>query len=278
MNLGIGLGGLTGGLIATTDSPGTFTFIFLLDAVTFLVFVGALALVPDPERHAREPGDRGGYLAVLRNRVFVAVLALNVLFITAGMAQFETLPVYAKNEAGVSESGIGLIWFVNTVVIVLAQLPVARALEGKRRMPMLALLGATWALALLLVPVAGGVLDGGAALGLLIVAFVVFAVGECLHGTVQAPLVVDLADTRLLGRYMALSAFSWGVGFTLGPAIGGLVLAHAPHVWWIATAGVCLLAGAASLGLERALPGGVRRTPRTPLPAARMPVTAEPSG
>jgi MFS family permease len=278
MNLGIGLGGLTGGLIATTDSPGTFTFIFVLDALTFLVFVGALAFVPEPVREAHGHGDRGGYLTVLRNRVFVAVLALNVLFITAGMAQFETLPVYAKNEAGVSESGIGLIWFVNTVVIVLAQLPVARALEGKRRMPVLALLGATWAVALLLVPVAGAVLDGGAALALLIVAFAVFAVGECLHGTVQAPLVADLAETRLLGRYMALSAFSWGIGFTLGPAIGGLVLAHAPHLWWIVTAAVCAIAGAASLGLEGALPRTVRRTPLTPLPAARMPVTAEPSG
>jgi MFS family permease len=278
MNLGIGLGGLTGGLIATTDSPATFTFIFLLDAVTFLVFVGALKLVPDPSRQARARGDPGGYLTILRNRVFVAVLALNVLFIGAGMAQFELLPVYAKNEAGIHESGIGLIWFVNTVVIVLAQLPVARALEGTRRMPTLTLLGATWALALLLVPLAGTALDGGAALGLLVVAFSVFAIGECLHGTVQAPLVADLADPGLIGRYMALSAFSWGVGFTLGPALGGLVLAQAPHLWWVATAAVCLLAGLAALPLERALPRTVRVTPRTPYAAAPAPasVAAEP--
>ena len=30
MNLGIGLGALTGGLIATTESPGTFAVLFLL--------------------------------------------------------------------------------------------------------------------------------------------------------------------------------------------------------------------------------------------------------
>ena len=56
-----------------------------------------------------------------------------------------SFPAYAKNEAGVSERGIGSIWFVNTVVIVLAQLPIARALEGRRRMPVLALLGVVWA-------------------------------------------------------------------------------------------------------------------------------------
>jgi MFS family permease len=267
MNLGIGLGGLSGGLIATTSNPTTFTVLFLLDAATFLVFIGALAFVPEPRRQphaADEP--RGSYADVLRNRVFVAVLTLNFVFITAGMAQVETFNVYAKNEAGVAEVGIGVIWFINTVVIVLAQLPVAKALEGRRRMPTLALLGLVWALAWVLVPLAGAFFAGAVAFTLLALSFVVFAVGECLHGTVQAPLVADLADHRLLGRYMAMSAFSWGLGFTAGPAIGGFVLEFAPHALWLLAAGVCLAGGAAALGLERALPQRVRRTPLAPKP------------
>jgi len=263
MNLGIGLGGLTGGLIATTSNSTTFTVLFLLDAATFLVFIGALGLVPEPQRTPRGDGERPGrYADVFRNRVFVAVLVLNFVFITAGMAQLETFPVYAKNEAGIDEIGIGVIWFVNTIVIVLAQLPIAKALEGKRRMPTLTLLGFVWLLAWLLVPVAGALLAGAAAFAVLAVALGVFAVGECLHGTVQAPLVADLADHRLIGRYMAMSAFSWGLGFTAGPAIGGFALQTAPHVWWIAAAAVCLAAGFGALVLERALPEHVRRTPR----------------
>lgn len=278
MNLGIGLGGLTGGLIATTDRPGTFTVLFLLDALTFVVFIGALAFVAQPPLAPREHGRPGSYREVLRNRVFVAVLALNVVFIAAAMAQFEVFPVYGKNEAGVSERMIGLVWFVNTVVIVLAQLPIARALEGRRRMPTLAALGVVWAFALVLIPVGATMLDGTAAMVVFLVAFAVFAIGECLHGTVQAPLVADLADHRLIGRYMALSAFSWSIGFTVGPAIGGFVLKSAPHAWWLAAAGVCLLAGAAALVLERALPDSVRRTPRTAHPAAATPVVAAPAG
>ena len=275
MNLGIGLGGLAGGLIATTDRPDTFTVLFLLDALTFVVFIGALAFVPQPERHARESGDAGSYREVLRNRVFVSLLALNFVFIAAAMAQFEVFPVYGKNEAGVSEKAIGLIWFVNTVVIVLAQLPIARALEGRRRMPVLAALGVVWACALALIPLAATALDGGAALALFLVSFAIFAVGECLHGTVQAPLVADLADHRLIGRYMALSAFSWGVGFTIGPMVGGFVLKGAPHAWWLAAAVLCLGAGAYALVLERRLPRAVRRTPRTVHPGATAPVVAE---
>jgi len=51
----------------------------------------------------------------------------------SGMSGFELLPAYAKNEAGVSETAIGIVFFVNTVVIVLTQLPISRRSEGRRR-------------------------------------------------------------------------------------------------------------------------------------------------
>ena len=268
MNLGIGLGGLTGGLIATTSNPDTFTILFLGDAATFLVYSLVLVRVPAPARTPRPEGRaRGGYGEVVRNRVFMAVVALNFVFIAAGMAQLETLPVYAKNEAGVTERGIGFLFFLNTLVIVLAQLPMARLLEGHRRMRTLAVLGVVWAVALLIVPVAGVAANGWTAAALLAVTFAIIAVGECLHGTVQAPLVTDLADHSLIGRYMAASAFSWGVGFALGPAVGGLVLNHWPHLLWPAAAAVCLAAGAAALSLERAIPAGARTTPKRAQPA-----------
>lgn len=268
MNLGIGLGGLAGGLIATTANPTSFQVLFLADAATFLAYSAVLTRVPSPAPEPRPEGrEHGGYGQVVRHKIFMAVVALNFVFIAAGMAQLETLPVYAKNEAGITERGIGVLFFLNTLIIVLAQLPVARLLEGHRRMRTLALLGVVWASALLLVPFAGTAADERTAALLLALTFAIIAVGECLHGTVQAPLVADLADHSLIGRYMAASAFSWGVGFALGPAIGGIVLGHRPDLLWPAAAAVCLAAGAASLALERSLPAGARRTPRRARPA-----------
>ena len=161
---------------------------------------------------------------MLRHRAFVGVVALNTLFIFAGMSGFELLPVYAKNEVGVTETTIGAIFFVNTVVIVLAQLPIAKLSEGHRRMRMLALLGVLWAGCWVAVSLVGGSVDGSTAAVLLGVVMAAFGIGECIHGAVQAPLVSDLAEPRLLGRYMALSALSWQVGFALGPAVGGFLL------------------------------------------------------
>jgi MFS family permease len=269
MNLGIGLGALTGGLIASTESPGSFTVLFLLNSLTFVVYAGVmLALVPSPDLGGKaQTSERAGtYRDVLRHRAFVAVIGLNALFIFAGFSGFELLPVYAKNEAGVSETQIGLVFLVNTVVVVLLQLPIARLVQGRRRMPALGLLGLLWAGAWLVVPI-GGAQTATTATLVFIAAMVVFAVGECLHGTVHAPLVSDLASPRLLGRYMALSALSWQAGFALGPAVGGFVLDYSPSGVWLGAAALCALGGILAFLVESALPDRARRTP-VPAPAS----------
>jgi MFS family permease len=227
-----------------------------------------LVFVPAPKiaGGTYAPGTSGSYIDVLRHRAFVAVIALNALFIFAGFYGFDVLPVYAKNEAGLDERQIGLLFFVNTLVIVLAQLPIARLARGRRRMPTLALFGLLWAGAWLIVPLAGSATAGGA-LALLTAAMVVFALGQCLHGAVQAPLVADLAEPRLLGRYMALSALSWQAGFALGPALGGWGLSVSPTGVWLVAATLCAVGAGFALVVEGALPARARRTP-TPTAAS----------
>ena len=280
MNLGIGLGGVAGGFIASES----FRALFVLDALTFVAYAAVLTVfVHDPaRREAREEREeRGGtYRTVFRHKVFMALMAANALYIGAGIAQLEILPAFAKNEAGVSERGIGWLFFINTIVIVFLQLPTTRLAEGRRRVPLLAVLGAVSAAAWLLVPASSLWLSGMGAFALLAVAVSVFAIGECLHGAVQPTLVVDLADPRLLGRYMAISALSWQVGFMVGPAVGGALLAASPTGLWLTMATVLLLTGLATLALERGLPEGLRDVPRgaRPQEAVALPVPATDPG
>jgi MFS family permease len=261
MNLGIALGGLVAGAIARTDRPGTFTFLFLLNAATFLVFVGVLRLLPAPRKREahHEPGR---YADVLRNGTFIAYIFLNVIFIGAGIAVMsELLPPFAKNTAHVSEPAIGVLWFVFSGVVALAQLPIVKLIEGRRRMRGLALMGVVWAGTFLAVLAGGGWLTGTQAAIVFGVAVGVFALGECLHGAIYAPLVVDLAEPRLLGRYMAFSSSSWQIGWLVGPAAGGFVLQHEPLALWPAAAAICVLASAYALALERRIPPQLHLTP-----------------
>jgi predicted MFS family arabinose efflux permease len=230
--------------------------------VTFLGFVAVLSFVPDPQLPPPEEGARPGrYRDVLGDRLLLGIVGLNILFVSAGYAQVELLPVFAKNEAAVSERAIGVIFLVNTLVIVLAQLPIARLLEGRRRMPALALMTVLWAGAWLIVLVGGASLEAMAAAAVFACAGLVFGLGECFQGPTQGALVADLAPPRLRGRYMALSTMSWEIGFVVGPAIGGFVLDHEPLALWPLAAAVCLLAGMGALALERGIPRELRLTP-----------------
>jgi MFS family permease len=261
MNLGIALGGLVAGAIARTDKPGTFTVLFLLNAATFIVFVGVLRLIPSP-RHREPHHEAGRYVDVVRNRVFLAYVFLNVIFIGAGIAVMsELLPPFAKNTAQVSEPAIGVIWFVFSGVVALAQLPIVKLVEGRRRLRGLALMGVVWAGTFVAVLAGGAWLSGTQAALIFGIAVGVFALGECLHGAIYAPLVVDLAEPRLLGRYMAFSSFSWQLGWLIGPAAGGFVLQHEPLALWPAAAAICLLASAYALALERPIPAELHLTP-----------------
>jgi MFS family permease len=280
-NLGFGLGGLVGGLIATTAVPVSFTLLFLLDAGTFLAFVGMLAFVPAPAAAPLRDQDARafGYGAVLRDRPFMALIGLTVIVVACAYAQLGALlPVFAKDRAHVSEAGIGVIFLTNAILIVLAQLPIAKALEGRRRMPGLALAAAFFATAWLLVLAGGTWFEATAAAAAFALAVIVFGVGECLHGAVQNPLIADLAPAHLLGRYMAVRTIAWQLGFMAGPAAGGFVLARFGSGLWVAAAVACLAVGLAALALEGRLPADARRTPERKPRLRTLPPEAPESG
>jgi MFS family permease len=263
MNLGIGLGGLAAGLIAHIDNPTTFTVLFVLDALTFLAYVGVLAFIHDPGVEPDEVGDTpSSYRAVLRHKTFLGLWTLNFLFVFAGYSLFTLLPVFAHDESGLSERQIGAIFFVNTAAIVLVQLPLTRWIEGRRRMRALALMPLLWAVAWLLVDAAGFWLTAGAAFAVIALAAVLLGIGECFHGPAHQALVADIGPPSLRGRYFALHSLSWGLAGTLGPAVGGFILAAAPFALWPLASAICLVAAAGVLAIERFIPPKLQRIPR----------------
>ena len=264
MNLGIGLGGLTGGVIASVAQPTTFTVLFLVDAATFLAYVGVLAFVHDSGvTEAERTEAPASYRAVLRDRLFVRLWTLNFLFVAAGYSLFTLVPPFARDHAGLSERQIGSVFFVNTAVIVVVQLPLSRAIEGHRRLRALALMPLIWAVSWLLVDAGGFWFAGTSAFLVITVALALFGVGECFHGPAHQALVAEIAPDHLRGRYFAVHSLSWGLAGTVGPAIGGFLLAAAPFALWVIAAAVCVVTSFGVWQSERLVPDRFRRIPRT---------------
>ena len=263
-NLGIGLGGVAAGLVATTSHPQSYVLLFVIDAITF----GALPRRAAVRAVAPTRGAPGGApRARLRarssgTRRSLPTSSMNAALIGVGFSLLgDIFPAFAKNSAGVSERGIGLCFLANTLVIVVAQLPVAKWLEGRRRMAAYGVEGTIWAGAWSIVFAGGWWLSGSAATAVFALALTVFGFGECFHGTVQNALVTDLARPGLVGRYLALNGFAFQLGGAGGRAIGGFALATAPHGLWLVAAGVALGGGAFAMLLERYIPPPLRRTP-----------------
>jgi len=271
MNVGVALGGVVAGLIASVGDPQTFTVLFAINCATFLGYMLVLTWVRAP---ALQEGRLGGsWRAVLRDRVFTKFTLLNAAFMTAAISlAVEILPAFGKNVTGISEKEVGIVFALDAIGVVLFQLPVVKLVEGRSRMRGLALMGLLWASSFLAVWAAGSWTSMTAAFGILAAAMLVFAVGECLHGAIQAPLSVDLAPPRLVGRYLAASSISWQIGWIVGPAVGGLFLQHRPLLLWPIAAAVNLACAGAALGLERRLPEQVRKTPREEAPV--LPIAA----
>jgi MFS family permease len=266
-NLGMGLGGAVGGLVAAHGLRGL-VGLFLANALTYLLYVAILVLVVRGD--ARPARVAGGYRVVLHDRSLLRLALINIAMIGVGWGIFSwVVPAYAHTRMGVDSRLVGTLLLANALTVTVAQLPVARLAEGRRRAPTMAVAALAFVVACLLVVGADRDRSGGAYAALLVAAVVV-GVGECLHTTVLLPLVADLAPAALRGRYMAVMALSWWLGLALAPALGVQLLSLSPPLTMLAAAGVALAGGVSALGLERLLPTAIRRTPRP----ARRPLGA----
>jgi hypothetical protein len=156
--------------------------LFELDALTFLVYVGVLWFVAEPPPAAPPCRERSEArtAVVLRHRTFLGLWSLNFLFVAAGYSLLNLLPQFARDHSHISEREIGLVFAVNTFVIVDRPAAVSRWIEGRRRLRALALMPALWAVAWLLV-------DGAGAWTRATEAFVLFGVAAGILGRRRVP-------------------------------------------------------------------------------------------
>lgn len=185
---------------------------------------------------------------------------LVLLFATAGFGQLQLLPAFAHDQASVPATAIGLAFLANTLAVAVGQLPVLRAVRGRRRLACLALMDTVCAAAWIAILFAGFALSGWAAAACIIAGGGLFGFGECFL-PIQSALIADVAPEQLRGRYLALVSTSTQLGLVLGPLLGGLLLAHAPNLLWPAAAAVLLAGAARALALQSRLPERFQRVP-----------------
>lgn len=258
-NFGLGLGATVAGfIIASTDHLRAFQALYLVDGLTFAVSaLVVLVGIPNP-RHANaaSASDRGtGFRAVAHDRLFLILIAATIVFVMTGGALFSNiLAPFAKAHTPVGPGEIGIVFFINTFFIVVAQVPATRVVKRMRRTHALAATSALFAIGLLAVLLATLTSSKLTATAVLAGVAIVIAIGECAQFIVLGLIVAELAPPHLLGHYMSLYGLAFMAGVALGPAAGGALLATSPDAVWWGGALTAALTGAGLLRLGNRIP------------------------
>jgi MFS family permease len=242
VNLGASVAPVLGGLLAARSYP----LLFAADAVTTVAY-GLILWIALPELRPvlAGPGDSpaGTSRGVLRDRVFLALCVLTLLFSTVFFQAFVSLPLDMRAH-GVSAESFGALIALNGVLIVLLQPVAGELIRGRSQYAVLAL-------AALLVGVGFGMNAWIGSLVLYAAAIVVWTIGEILFAPASMSIVADLAPADMRGRYQGVFAMAFTGAFAAAPALGGYVIARAGAGWlWIGclVIGVATAAGFMALG------------------------------
>jgi len=271
LNAGIGIGGVVGAVYVSVSDPSTFTTAYVVDGLSFLAPLVVLAW---PLRHVGGPvavpehSAEGSYREVLHDRVFRRLLVVVFFSAFVGYGQLEAgWTAYSRLVADVSTRTIGVAFAVNTGIIVVLQLVVLRVIDGRRRTRVLGVLAAIWAVAWLVMGLAGLVAGTMTAAVLVVSSMGVFALGETLLAPIAPAITNDLAPEHLRGRYNAAASIAFQLAAIAAPVSAGFLIGHQMPTTYVATLLVGALAfGVLALNLERFLPpraNGLRRPAAT---------------
>ncbi|RJP49116.1 MAG: MFS transporter [Anaerolineaceae bacterium] len=262
-NLSVVIGPAIGGLLAARS----YLLLFLSDAAISLLTVFLVALfLPEtkPEAHPDAPEESvgstfAGYGKVFRDGAFMLYLGAVMLGVFTYMNMNTSLGVYLRNEHGVIEAGYGYLLSLNAAMVVLMQFPITRRIE--KYPPMLMMAFGTFFY------VIGFSMYGYVSTyAWFVTAMVIITIGEMVVSPVSQALVAGFAPEDMRGRYMAVSGFSWGIPFAIGPYLAGLIIdGPKPHLLWYAAGFVGILSTIGFLALHRMREVKTRSLPKAAL-------------
>lgn len=232
-NLGFSFGPAIGGFLALVN----YRLLFLVDGLTTLAAAGILFAY---FRLRRLPGEapRDHTTTAIHgprhDRQFLLFLGL-VLMSSIVFFQFlATYTLYLRDHYGFGENIIGVLFAVNTIVIVLFEMILV---DYVKRWPLAQTIG--WGS--FLVCLGFGLLPFGSSLAFAAFAMLVMTVGEMLSLPLMTGYVANRAAPGSEGQYMGYKAVTVSLAAVLGPAIGSAIYQVNPDAVWLASLGVGLI-------------------------------------
>jgi MFS family permease len=268
-NAGTGAGALLAGALVAGGGTTAYRWIILLSGMSYVLAGAPLFFVRAPRapgaRHRADHARRGAYRVVLRDHLFLGLMGSGAL-IWVSVFVFEiALPPYLIIVAQAPAWIVGLLFALNTGMIVVLQVPVARMMASWRRTRVLAAGALGYALSFLLFAFAP-LLSVSAAPLYLCGCMSLYTLAEIIYAPIFVTLSAALVPSGMEGRYLAVFQLFRVSAATVTPTLSGFLLAIAPEGLWLVIAAPMV----AAAGLFRVIG---RRLPREALRAASATAT-----
>jgi MFS family permease len=273
VNLGMSVGPAIGGILALYS----FRILFFADGVTSIL--AALVLMfawpgtrakasepkwDDPEDLGREIEAEGpsllaashpvADLRAFRNRRMLYFLAALIPTQLVFFQLTSTVPLFLVHYLRLPESIYGTVFTLNTLMIVVLELPLNNAMAQWSHRRTLTLGAFLYAIGFGSFALARGPIG-------IFAAVAVWTFGEMILMPGSAAYAAEIAPAGRRGEYMGLYTMSFSFAFSLGPWLGAMLLErHGPEALW----GLALVSGCVStllmsrIGLEKS---NVRKDP-----------------
>ncbi|MEU4155302.1 MFS transporter [Actinoplanes sp. NPDC026670] len=236
----MGAGTLLGGLVVAYgwDQP-----VMWFNAASFLVSAVLLTLVPRHRTAVPAGAAVGGYRAMLRDRPYLLLIAVNTIFALCSVFIGVALPVYLIEALPAPDWLVGPLLAANTVLLASGQALAVRLVRPLSRPRGLALAGVLWVVWALLFAAAVKV-PGAALVPYLMVGLIFFAAADLIHAPLSNALSAAAAPPAQRDRYLAVYQYCFAFASILAPAFFTLLYARGPAVPWLALAAVTVVATA----------------------------------
>lgn len=253
-NSGFALGGLLAGAAITIGSPAAYQAVVVLNALSYLVSFLAMAGVQVAEELRTAAADLGSWGTVLRDRGYRWLVGSNFGYAMTAMALNVAMPVYIVETLALPGWVTGAVFVINTVLIGVGQGLVVVSMTGVVRSRIVVLAAAFTAVSFLVLWVAG-FLTVWAAVTVVLVAAVIYTLGEMIAGPVLATLAAEAPPAGLSGRYLAVYQLSWNAAGAVAPVLYAWLLGVGGGLAaWGVLAAIALLGAACCLPMRRSLP------------------------
>ncbi len=263
-NIGTSTGPLLGALLVRGPLPVLFGTAAAVHAVLGVATWTFLEGEPVGEQRTREPfGDLMTHLPFM---LFALVTGL----VWALFTQLSiSVPLYASRVLGL-EASIGLLFTLTSLTVILLQVPITRYVVARMQT------NTAMALGTVLLGAGLGLVGFARTFPALVLAVLVFVVGEMFVIPTSDAAVTAMARPGVLGAYFGIATLAWGLGEAVGNLAGGSLMEYAlgagrPGLPWALYAGAGVVIGGLYLLLGRphAVPGRVVTfDPGTPTPPA----------